>query len=1559
MSMDQQSKDLVNSVLEDMPVPYAVFNADGVLKFANRRFHDWRDSLDPSHGPATTLQSILAHDRNGAGGRPAAIQVDQKADGHQSVTVRDWSDGEAESGAPAFQASHDEHGTEVMRALENLALGILVSDAENRVVFHNAILGELLDTPRDGAAESSADQDLLEYLEAIVEAAADASANRVGVSRASIRKDPGVQEHQTASGRELTISTNPLPDGGLVRVVMDVTEHKASEAALRASETLLGAIMDNVPAMIYLKDRDGRYLHANPAVLARHQKSAEDFIGKRPHDVFPLDLADELVAFEEAVVERGEPIERQIMSALPDGKKAVVQMVKFPVSDQVGGISAVGTIALDVTRLLETEQAIKENESIIRNVLENVTQGVVMYDQARRVTFWNERYQEIFDFPEHILKLGASNERLALYLAERGDLGDGAPGELVNDLMRNAWSGAASRNELTIGGARTFDVLVQPTPDGGLVSTYTDMTDRKRAEDMSARQTNLLETTLENMDQGILLFDPEGYVVLSNTRTRELLELPESVLSDRPHITDIIDYQLAHTQLREEMSGDRNRGLEQDRFSAEELTNVDYWEKQLRDGVRSYQRERADGTILDVRTVVMNDNSVVRTFTNVTRQREAERRLLESERLFRETLDNLDARVVVYDADDKYVLGNRAMHEENPSLPPDAELVGGTFEDILWILIKAGEVKDELALTDPQAYIDMRLKERRNAPPRLTYRDSTGAWIYARKHRTRDGRTIHHLVDITELKQTEEALAEQTTILETVMQNADEAIVMFDRDWRIASYNQRFVELLELPESLFEGEAMAQDLIYFRTARGDYGDGDANQAARVMIEQMREIERTGKPLRRDSLSPSGRHLEFRANPLPDGGMVASYIDMTERKLAEVELARARDQAEEASGAKAAFLATMSHEIRTPMNGVIGMVDLLAESQLDGAQYEMVDTIKNSAYSLLRIIDDILDFSKIEAGELRVERAPFSISEVVETVVETLAPAAYKKGLGLPVYIDPAIPHQVLGDALRLRQILFNLIGNAIKFTSMGRVEVRVESRHPPVSGVVSVDFSIIDTGIGISPEARESLFTPFTQAEQSTSRRFGGTGLGLSISAHLAELMGGKISVSSKLEHGSTFGVKFQFALTDETKTSTPPDGDGLEGLRFLIIERDPTEGRNLEKYLKFWGAETNRTRRSDRAPGVVSRAARAERPVDIVVIGSLDEGVERPKLMETLRATNGGSAIRFLSLDEERGAEQAQDHKDLVRIGPRPVRRATFLTAAAVAAGRRSPEVRELKQQPILDAIVPPSIDEAEAVDRLILVAEDNPTNQRVILNQLHRLGFAAEIADNGGEAFKIWKERRFRVVLTDCHMPEMDGFELTAAIRADRERGGSTIPIVAITANALHGEAERCLAAGMDDYLSKPIELNSLANTLEKWFDEETNPIRPTVTAALARETAARANDAPVDREAFIRLMGSEDDAYMQSILELFLSGMGDVPEQFANAREGRNLPELLKAAHSAKGGAASVAAVLLADSLHAIEEAAATADWERIGAGIAKFETELAALRSYVAGFGGDRP
>ena len=270
----------------------------------------------------------------------------------------------------------------------------------------------------------------------------------------------------------------------------------------------------------------------------------------------------------------------------------------------------------------------------------------------------------------------------------------------------------------------------------------------------------------------------------------------------------------------------------------------------------------------------------------------------------------------------------------------------------------------------------------------------------------------------------------------------------------------------------------------------------------------------------------------------------------------------------------------------------------------------------------------------------------------------------------------------------------------------------------------------------------------------------------------------------------------------------------------------------------------------------------------------------------------------------------------------------------------------------------MPPSVDEAETANRLILVAEDNITNQRVILNQLHRLGYAAEIADNGQEAFALWKTRGFRIVLTDCHMPEMDGFELTSAIRGDRARGGSTIPIIAITANALHGEAERCLAAGMDGYLAKPIELNSLASTLEKWFDEDTNPIRPADTEPLVPEPGASVVGAPVDREAFSRLMGGEDEDYMQSILEVFLSSIDDTPEQFARAYESRNLADLMKAAHSAKGAAATVAATPLADSLHAIEQAAEAVDWDRIASGITKFEIALAVLKKYVAAFGDSR-
>ncbi len=536
---------------------------------------------------------------------------------------------------------------------------------------------------------------------------------------------------------------------------------------------------------------------------------------------------------------------------------------------------------------------------------------------------------------------------------------------------------------------------------------------------------------------------------------------------------------------------------------------------------------------------------------------------------------------------------------------------------------------------------------------------------------------------------------------------------------------------------------------------------------------------------------------------------------TARSAVMSDLAQSNQELQELTRMKSEFLATMSHEIRTPMNGVIGMTGLLLDTDLSEEQRDYVETIRTSGDTLLDIINDILDFSKIEAGRVRMETIDFSPKQVTEEAVELFAEPAANKGLELILDADPEVPHSVVGDPGRLRQVLINLVGNAIKFTDSGEVVVRVEKLDTMTPGVM-VRFEVADTGVGLTTEEQARVFSTYSQVDSSTTRRHGGTGLGLAIARMLTQLMGGEIGVVSQKGAGSRFWFTALFRES-EIKSSAPQPVGSLAGTAVAIIDDNRTNRVILERYLDSWGTRERSFERGRDALHALHEAADADDPFEVAIVDLMMPEMDGADVAAKIRADPKLKDMVVVLLTSAGRSEQPVSGVDVELVKPvRPSQ--LFDVLQTLLASRPARSKRRINRE----GSGPPGARHRWA---RILIVEDNAANLKVAVRMVERLGYRADVAGNGSEALYVLGQVRYDAVLMDCQMPEMDGYEATREIRRG-EDGGRHLPVIAMTASAMAGDRERCLAAGMDDYISKPVKLHIVAAVLERWLGVEKDP-------------------------------------------------------------------------------------------------------------------------------------
>ncbi|MCW2245375.1 PAS domain S-box-containing protein [Azospirillum fermentarium] len=765
----------------------------------------------------------------------------------------------------------------------------------------------------------------------------------------------------------------------------------------------------------------------------------------------------------------------------------------------------------------------------------------------------------------------------------------------------------------------------------------------------------------------------------------------------------------------------------------------------------------------------------------------------------------------------------------------------------------------------------------------------------------------------------EQELLESERRLRTILEQSPAGVAIVQSDGTVVFANARAAEMAGMDRQRLIGArhplTPVIDGSQSRTAGAPALVTDRGPEAGVVARDV-EVAVTRPDGRRAWALLTIQRTEFEGRPAV---LVWSY-DITERKLAEEALRSAKEQAEVAARSKSEFLATMSHEIRTPMNGVLGMLELIALTPLNGEQTTLLTTVRDSAMALLRIIDDILDLSKIEAGKLDLEEMPLAPLDLVEGVADLLAPQAQHKHLMMVCDVDPEIPARVLGDPGRLRQILFNLTGNAIKFTESGRVVLRLRAVRGAPRGRVRLTFEVEDTGIGISPAGQARLFQPFSQADSSTTRRFGGTGLGLAICTRLVEMMGGQIGVQSSPGRGSTFwfAVDLPLAAREEEGGGVPD----LAGITVLLADEDPAERTVLTRMLQGAGAVVADADSAEEALDLFDLAA-----PDLLMVSAGLPGEHGPGLDMLMSGIAdyhqvGGTTPPLLVLADGRGIASPAGAGVLVR----PLHRRDVLRAVGDRTGCAVPAVDAAPSVP--DAVDEPAL---PVTGQRILVAEDHPTNQQVIVRQLRQLGFEADIVADGAEALAAWRGGGYSLLITDCHMPRMDGYELARRIRAEERAegapGAAPLPIIAMTANALAGEMERCTDAGMDAYLPKPVTLQQLSATLRRWAACAPAPVPvvnggavPAGGAPIASVTAGP-EPGVLDLDHIRATFGSLD-AGTVAMMGYFIETTQPLVAETAAALDRGDLEAARSAAHAAAGAARTAGAGTLAAACSAVE-------------------------------------
>ena len=1285
--------------------------------------------------------------------------------------------------------------------------------------------------------------------------------------------------------------------GRVVRVaaMRDVTKRKRAEAKLKEAEERYRTLVEQLPAVVYINPlgEAGPSTYVSPRVEELLGYSVEE--GKENPELWDSLLHPEdrerVTAEEACTNETGEPFRMEYRMIARDGRVVWVRDEAILVRDEGGEPRFWQGVILDITERKEAEEALRESEERYRLVARATNEAIWDTDVLSDRQTWNGAVEALFGYPARQETNSAWWED-RVHPADRERVLTG-----INSLLEESgemWSDEYRFRRADGGYSTVIDrAYVARDAEGRpvrLVGSMMDVTERRRTEERVRASEAELRTLFSAMKDVIFVLDAEGrYLRVAPTNPSLLYKPSEEMVGKTLH--EVFPGEQADAFL-----GHVRRALETGRPVDTEYS--------LRIGEEEVWFA---GTVSPMR-----GDRVLYIARDITERKRAEEALRESEEQYRRLVETVQEGIASIAEEGGIITYCNEAYAEILGLPPD-ELVGKSFFDFLDDEEREKALHQrELRLEGLVTSYDLRLTAADGSKKDVS---ATGSPVF-----DPDGSyagAVQTLVDVTQRKQAEEQLrqaeARYRALVErmpavTYMQeigSPDSAMYMSPQIETLTGYTPVECKDSDLRFRMVHPE----DRERMRSE-----DEQPGEPGEVFTTEYRVLHRDGRTVwvRNEAVL-----VEAGGTRYWQGFMV----DITERKRAEAELVEAREAAEAANRAKSEFLANMSHEIRTPMNGVIGMTGLLLDTGLDRVQREYAEAIRLSGENLMVIINDILDFSKIEAGAMRLETIDFDLRSAVEDVVALLANRAHDKGIELASEISPEAPTALRGDPGRLRQVLTNLVGNAVKFTERGEVVVKVGVAEGMASedNPVTIRFEISDTGIGMTGEQRSRLFQSFTQADTSTTRRYGGTGLGLAISKQLVEMMGGEIGVESEPQVGSTFSFEVPFERQTEEAVSRPRSYDRLENLSALIVDDNATNRRILREQLESWGMENGE---AEDGPGALERLrSDAERGAahDLAILDMQMPGMDGMQLARAIKADPRLSAVRLVLLTSvgRRGDGEEARRSGIDAYLTKPVRQSELYDAlATVMSGQEAPsEEAEL--------VTRHSLREKRAAGRgRVLVAEDNPVNQKVAARMLENLGYPADVVGDGLEALEALSAGDYGAVLMDVQMPQIDGYEATTEIRRrEREAGGARhVPVIAMTANALQGDREKALAAGMDDYIPKPVKPEELDAALKRWMQRD--PAAP----PPAEENGA---EETLDPGVLERLRDLGDDDLLAELSAMFLDDASSRVAALRRALEAGDAESVEQTAHTLKGSSGNMGAARMAALCARLQEAGALGD------------------------------